>query len=112
MRHLILMTLALAVAGCASRSTPPSAAEQAYRAEVAARPVPLPATTPFEGDAQRRTVYLEWYWFGYKEALGGAGSSFCGSQHPLNDAQFKGHTDGNRDGMKEYGKAMAARSAG
>jgi hypothetical protein len=112
MKHLILITVAVAVAGCASQSASPSAAHQTYRAAIAARPVPLPTTTPFEHDAERRTVYLEWYWFGYKEALGGTTSSFCGSEHPMNDAQFKGHSDGNRDGINEYFKAMAARPAG
>lgn len=111
MNRLILITVAVAVAGCASDSTPPPAAQQAYHGQIINRPIPLPTTTPFENDAERRTVYLEWYWFGYKEALGGATSSFCGSEHPMNDAQFKGHSDGNRDGINEYFKAIASRPA-
>ena len=102
----ILEIVARAMAGCSACRTIPSRDDRAQRAELAARAVPLPTVTPFERDTARRTVYLEWYWFGYKEGILGGGSSFCGNGHPYYDAQFKGHRDGNRDGINAYFKAM------
>jgi hypothetical protein len=96
-------------AGCATHTAPESAGYGNRRARLARREVPMPTTTPFDTDSTQRAVYREWYWFGYTEGLSGTTSSFCGSEHPWNDAQFSGHSDGNRDGITVFFKETGHR---
>jgi hypothetical protein len=66
----------------------------------------MPTTTPYDDDVERRAVYREWYWFGYKQGLAGVGSTYCGTDHPMVDVQVKGYYAGQRDGMAEHLKAV------
>jgi len=62
--------------------------------------VKLPTTTPFDNDPAMRAVYQDYDWLGYAQALRGIGTSFCSSDHPWYLVQFRGFSDGQRDGVQ------------
>jgi hypothetical protein len=91
------LTLAF-IAGCASHPSefaiPDPPVSSAARATAK-----LPDRTPFDADPAMRAVYQNYYWLGYAEARMGGASSFCDNGHPWYEVQFRGFSDGQRDGL-------------
>ena len=87
------------VSGCATRSPQPP------RFALSSENVPLPEQTPFDDDPAMRAVYLNYYWFGYREGRSGMGSSFCGNGHPWYEVQWRGYTDGQTAGVDNWAAA-------
>ena len=98
-----LILSATSFISCAPKS-PPS---ETHLSDYDPAEVRLPSTTPFDNDVAMRAIYQNYYWLGYAEALRGIGSSYCGNDHPWYVVQFRGFSDGQRDGFqKRYAKEM------
>lgn len=60
----------------------------------------IPEVTPFDGDADQRAEYLDFYARGYRAALIGIKESFCGP--PYCHARWQGWCDGQSAGFSVF----------
>jgi hypothetical protein len=65
-------------------------------------PVPVPATTPFDGNPQLRTEYLDAYRDGYRSGMTGMNILFRKPPEGVPNPRTKGWRDGADAGLKEY----------
>ena len=96
MRTILLAVLVAFVSGCATRSPQPP------HFAVSSENVAVPEQSPFDDDPVMRAVYLNYYWFGYREGRSGIGGSYCGNGHPWYEVQRRGYTDGQTAGMDNW----------
>jgi hypothetical protein len=96
MRAILVAVLCASVWGCATRSPQPQrfAGSDKY--------AHMPERTPFDADPAMRAVYLNYYWFGFREGRRGASSSYCDNGHPWYEVQMRGYYDGQTAGLDTW----------
>jgi hypothetical protein len=101
---IIILGVAITLAGCATRK-PDMMAD--YRQRLALHkdaPVTLPAATPFDDDSAARAMYLDWYRDGYRSGLTGISITCCFPPGPHPRAQQRGWSDGQLQGLLAEGE--------
>jgi hypothetical protein len=110
-RHLAAIIPILFLVGCASNDTGQEydRALQAHWANVPESDFPLPSTTPYDADANRRDQYLKGYADGVRELLRQhrEGKLIFGDRLPPTEDE-RPYSDGERDGSL----AVLARAGG
>jgi hypothetical protein len=91
-----------ALCGCSTHAPYVAETNEDVLARIKGPTAPLPAKTPFDGDAPARMMYLDWYQAGYNSGLGGGFLHMCYVPGPYPRAQHQGWSDGQAAGISVW----------